>query len=415
MKILKPLIFPPLFLMIALSAPGFSQEKQVSGKPVKVTVDYKTPVMVSQFEIGVTYTGGGWEKGSPEILDQARQLIKDANIRFQNHHIFGWGAVNPEPDPGDYNWTSLDTRMNFIRSMGNATPVITFCGAPGWMKDYNPKAKYQIEIRVRDSNVGEFAALCKKVALRYPDVVYFQIWNEFKGYWVNKKLDYKRFTDFYNAVYDSVKKARPDAKIGGPYLPMGGGSIEQWDQEVVEYWRDNCHGADFFTFDGWLEGWPPGGHTEEWMMGKTDYFGNLVERYKGMVNMPVWISEYYAGSSKNPDFTAANFASTYCSSLKSGARMALLWGTGLGQLFVRSAPNEAPKPTPQYYVVKAFNTYFGPGTQIFKTQSSSVNVDVLASKDKIMLINKLPDSVTVNLNRKKIQLRGYEVSVVDSH
>ena len=150
-------------------------------------------------------------------------------------------------------------------------------------------------------------------------------------------------------------------------------------------------------------------------MSRTRFFGDLVKEFQTMTELPVWISEFYGGRSKNPQFTAANHASCYYHALQSGAHLALLWdGVGLGQLFTRTQTAEGGQPTPHYLVVQAFNQYFGPGTQLYETKSSSDDIEVLASRAKILLINKRPDSVRVRLEGKEFSLAGYEVRVLDA-
>ena len=56
---------------------------------------------------------------------------------IQNQHIMGWGGGNPEPSPGEYDWGSLDTRVEMMRRTG-ARMVITLCCAPDWMKGGEP-------------------------------------------------------------------------------------------------------------------------------------------------------------------------------------------------------------------------------------------------------------------------------------
>jgi hypothetical protein len=390
-----------------------SSASQTPAQDVTVAIDYQVPSVVSELEIGVTHTQAMWESGHADAVARVKKGLEEAGIRYQNQHIMGWGANNPEPSPGAYSWSSLDRRLDLIRSMAHTAGVITFCTAPGWMKaggkDWN------MEERVADEHVQDFADLCRAVALRYPDVEYFQIWNEFKGYWTKGGRDVERFTVLYNAVYDAVKAARPEAKIGGPYLSMGGRDLSANDRQVLDYWRQHSRGADFLTFDGWLEGWPPGGKTEDWMMGRTRFFGDLVKEFQTMTEQPVWISEFYGGRSKNPQFTAANHASCYYHALQSGARLALLWdGVGLGQLFARTQTAEGGRPTPHYFVVQAFNQHFGPGTQLYQAKSSSDDIEVLASRAKIMLINKRPESVAVHLECGGLTLAGYEVRVLDA-
>ena len=385
---------------------------------VIVSVKKKQKIMTSNFEIGVTHTHVRWETGHPDTVKRIYKQLGEA-IRFHNQHITHWGVGEDLMlAPGVYNWDSLDYRMNIIRSIDNSIPIITFCGAPTWMKDHNPNVRWQVEARVRDENVPDYAGLCKQVALRYPDVEYFQVWNEFKGYDDGKK-DVERFTVFYNAIYDSVRTVRPNIFIGGPYIPLRDpeNDLTEHDIDVVNYWLANSRGADFFTYDGWLEGWPPGGRTDEWMMKGTDYFGKISRQFNLMSNMPVWVSEFYGAQVRNkPDFFAASHASCYLHSLLAGVQMVLLWdAVGLGQLFTRfNTDGSGGQPTPHYEVVKAFNQYFRQGTPICKTESSSELVEVLASPVKTMLINKSPNPQTVSVNRVVISLDIYEVKVIDT-
>lgn len=403
------LIFVPVLFS------GCDQKNQSPGniEKIKITVDFSSPDIVSNFEIGLTHTHNMWENGDQQAVDRVKKFIVEAGIRYQNQHIMGWGANNPEPSPGQYDWASLDHRIDLIRSMDNTIPVITFCTAPGWMKTSDKD--WNMNDRVADDHIGDFANLCKEIVLRYPDINNFQIWNEFKGYWIGDHLDYTRFTVLYNAVYDAVKSVKPDVNIGGPYLPMGGKDLTPDMQEVIHYWLENKHGAEFFTFDGWLEGWPPGGHTEEWMMSRTDFFGRLVDKFENSMSLPIWISEYYGGRNDDPEFTAANFASTYYHSLRSGTRLALLWdGMGFGELFSDTKTSTGGEPTLHYNVVKAYNEYFGSGTQLYKVESSSNNIEVLASQEEIILINKRQDSVSIDLNGYGLSLRPYEVRLMNT-
>jgi len=376
---------------------------------VTVEVDLSVPDLISNFEIGLTHTQNRWYSGHSVAVKRVKGLLEDGRVRYQNTHIMGWGPGNPNPEPGVYSWGSLDSRMNVIRSMAGVVPVITFCTAPGWMK--RSGEDWNMEDRVADEHFEDFAELCRLVALRYPDVEYFQVWNELKGF----NRDIIKFTEMYNLIYNAVKEVRPDAKIGGPYINISGLDFGKGYRDNAKYWNDNKSGAEFFTYDAWLEGWPPGGRTEEWMMGRTSIFGDYTKQFREVVDLPQWISEIYPGRNDNREFVAANYASTYYHSLRSGVRMALLWdGGGLGELFSGTGSADGGQPTLQYFVVKAFNNYFGPGTQLYSAKSSSKDVEVMASAKKVMLINKLPKSLLVNLNGKELQLKAYEVLVLDN-
>jgi hypothetical protein len=76
-----------------------------------ITADRSCPTMMSRLALGVTHaqysldSGGDWE-----IVAEAKDLLQ-SSCRYQNQHIMGWGALNPNPEPGIYRWGSLDRRI----------------------------------------------------------------------------------------------------------------------------------------------------------------------------------------------------------------------------------------------------------------------------------------------------------------
>jgi hypothetical protein len=276
------------------------------------------------------------------------------------------------------------------------------------------------DARVKDEYVNDYADLCKKAALRYPDVKYFQVWNELKGYWNDSmnNWDYVRFTNFYNAIYEAVKSVRPDALLGGPYYSFDAvPEPEEW--EVIDYWFKNKHGADFACFDGWIAGYPPSGDIseEKRKMSLTDYFGKIAGQFRSRTDLPIWISEFYGGWSGNPQFTAANHASCYLHALLSGVSVVLLWGPSEQEwnyLFTNTENENGGEPSPHYEVVKIFNNYFGPGTKLYKSSSASQDIEVLASGNNTFLINKLDQNITISLNGDKIMLKSYECRLFEA-
>lgn len=401
----------------------------------QVSVDLTNPLLISNFEIGCTHTHYYWEYGDPTAVTRAKNLLINGHVDFQNQHIMGWGAGNPEPSPGTYSWSTLDHRINdvILAMSPNSIPVITFCTAPGWMKH---TTDWIMDARVVDEHVADFADLCKKVAQRYPQVHYFQVWNELKGYWSGSNWDYVRYTTLYNAVYDAVKSVHPDAKIGGPYIVIQGDGavtigrsgtdtyspIRSQDWTVINYWLANKHGADFFCYDYSLIDYHDGlSYTEAEKMQLTHFFGSVVAQIRAVdANLPIWISEFYGGMNSDPlsTFTAANHASCYYHCLINDASLALVWNPEQGEianpLFTDTATSSGGQPTPHYYVVSAFNNYFYPGTQIYRATSSTANLEALAALDKTLLINKSSSAVTVTLDHNDIGLNGYEVKVVNT-
>jgi len=406
----------------------------------QVTVDLTKPLVVSSFKIGTTHTSNFWEWGDSTAVARAKNLLVDGYVNFQNQHIMGWGVGDPQPlEGGAYSWSNLDARIDLITTMSpHSVPIITFCTAPGWMKTgTQPGNEWDMYQRVADEHVTDFANLCAAVALRYPQVQYFQVWNEMKGYSAGDG----RYTTMYNAVYDAVKAVRPAAKLGGPYVPIQGDGaitigrsgtdtyspIRSQDWTAINYWLANKHGADFICFDYWLIDWhDTNSYTEAEKMLLTHFFGDVVAQIRAKdANLPIWISEFYGGMvghrvTGDPlsVFTAANHASCYYHSLINGADLALVWDPMEGEianpLFTNTSDSTGGQPTPHYNVVKAFNTYFPPGTQVYRTTSSTANLEVLGSLNKTMLINKSSSPVTATLDHNDISLTGYEVKVVNT-
>jgi len=424
----------------------------------QVTVDLAKPLIVSSFEVGTTYTHGPtqgisfkqwWEAGNTTAVANAKSLLVNGNVDFQVVPLMGWGSRNPEPSLGVYDWTDLNSRIGTMTSMSNHTvPVITFCTAPGWMKVSStggPGSDWNMDERVADEHVADFAELCKQTAIHFPQVQYFQVWNEMKGYWSPSmnNWDYIRYTTLYNAVYDAVKSVRPDAKIGGPYIAIQGdggwtvgksGSdvyspIGSKDWTVINYWLANKHGADFFCYDYWLIDWhdySANTYTEAEKMQLTHFFGDVVAQIRAVEpNLPIWISEFYGGFVGNFDngdplsvFTAANHASCYYHCLINDADLGLIWNPEQGEianpLFTDTRYSSGGLATPHYNVVKAFNNNFYPGTQIYRTTTSTANLEALAALGKTLLINKSSSPVTATLDHNDISLTGYEVKVVNT-
>ena len=403
----------------------------ISAQDVTVNIALKNPVTVSRFKIGVTYTSGFWEYGNQTAVNNAKNLLVKG-ISFQNQHIMGWGAGDPEPQPGVYSWKDLDHRVELMQSIG-APAIITFCTAPGWMKGSDD---WSMEKDVEDAHFQDFTNLCARIASRYPDVKYFQVWNEMKGFW-NTSLnnwDYVRYTNLYNMVYDAVKLVRPDAKIGGPYIPIqGDGGIEigksgrdtyktigDKDWQVIDYWLKNKNGADFFCFDySLIDYHDTNTYTFSEKMKLTKYFGLILEQLSQKTDLPIFISEFYGGDDKSDEqFTAANHASCYLHAILNNASAALIWNPQEGEidnyLFTKTDVPAGGQPSAHYYVVEEINHWFSNGTVLYNATSSSDDVEVLSSAEETMLINKTENMLTVNVNGQIEELNRYEVKFLNT-
>ena len=390
--------------------------------------------MVSNFQAGVTHTQYSLDSwGDKAAIQRAKVMLKEGT-HFQNQHIMGWGAPNPEPSPGVYDWSRLDERLKIIRDSGG-TPVITLCGAPDWMKggQVGKTDWTKLETAPLPEHYQDFANLAAQVARRYPDVLHFQVWNEMKGFWDAKtnNWNYQNYTRLYNLCYDALKAVNLQIKVGGPYLVIEGTGSEKGDWstekpirarqwEILDYWLKHKHGADFLTIDRGVKDFhDKNQYSDAELMALTPFFGDIISQLRAKTNLPIWWAEFYGASGPNRDYAAANYASCLLRSIQAGLNVALLWepqdagkAAFSGGLFSDTRKSDGGKPLPFYAVYKALHANFSKGTPLFKSQSTSPMVEALISDKHTLLINKSEASVTVEVEGRSSTLKAYEVKLL---
>ncbi|MHA7111663.1 T9SS type A sorting domain-containing protein [Sunxiuqinia elliptica] len=406
-------------------------------KTVNVEIDFTSPGYVSKYRAGLTHTQKSIDSwGNPAAISKAKLLL-DSVAHFQNQHLMGWGALNPWPDSTvvdseEWNWESLDNRINLIRET-NGEAVITLCACPSWM--HNPSKNGEtdwnaIEEAPTPDHYDDFAHLCAETARRYPDVRYFQVWNEFKGFYdVSKnRWGYETFTDMYNMVYDSLKAVNPDLLIGGPYMPMDSwssssfshpsnlrgvyGVVDQRALDGIKYWLTNKRGGQFITVDG--------GNDNKDGIWKNDSFKaaqkfvdiiNWIRQQPGGEDLPVWWSEWYAWPQdtylKNKaEYRNAIMAAGLIKSIMAGYANLMIWqpqGNTQGFSYPLGVWTDTEiagggQPTLFYETQKGLHNFFSEGTEIYKTTTSTADVvSVMVCDTAILLVNKLYESVKVNI------------------
>jgi len=419
------------------NGPGsVSQSTQAPSAHADVTIQVtpSTSAGVSNLQAGATMT----EKSKALTTDDGQQIMQ-SSLGMINLQMMGWGAENPEPSPGDYSWDSLDARVQIMKDSG-ATPMITFCGAPDWMKggDAGDTNWDNLDVAPLPAHYDDFARLAQQIAQRYPNVHYFQVWNEMKGFFNDSenRWNYEEYTSLYNKVYDAVKAVRPDAKIGGPYVVVTStatyataapaeDAIDSKAQDVIRYWLAHKHGADFIVVDG-----GPGTKDKVTSSGVKDEFAagqffadvnNWIRRQPGASNLPIGWAEWYPGSSQNWDNTDhfnAIMANDLIATIKSGAAYTLLWGVqgnSDGIALPEGIMTSKSKETPYAATSKAIKDAFPPGTKLVAaTVSHPESIAVLASSSKVLLVNKTGQSISVAVNGKVANLSAYQVSLLNA-
>ncbi|UXY26644.1 GH39 family glycosyl hydrolase [Streptomyces sp. HUAS TT20] len=399
---------------------------------------------------GFTHTQYSADEGSDSATRRVEDLLAKNGGLPQNQHIMGWGADNPEPVKGRYDFGALDRRIDFMRASG-ATPVITLCCSPDWMKggkagvDNTDWSQSALETAPTPDHYQDFADLAATVARRYPDVRHFIVWNEFKGFWNNGKgrWDHEGYTTMYNLVYKALKKVNKDIMVGGPYLVMDSvdprrtqdasttfrgawGAMDQRVLDAFDYWNTHKAGADFVVVDG-------SSYTNDDDMlpdefAATDKLTAVSEWVRRQTHdLPLWWAEYYVEPADGNDdrkgwsepHRVAVQATAMIAMVKGGADSGFYWnpeekkGTDCaGCLWTPTDGADGGKQLPMYDLVSRFGKAFGPGTRyetVSVAKDDVPNVRVLASDKAVLVVNTLDRTISAQVDGKRFDMQAYEV------
>lgn len=379
---------------------------------------------------GFTHTEFSADNGAARAVAAVQQAVAGQPM-VQNQHIMGWGAENPEPARGVYRFASLDDRINFIRATGGL-PVITLCCAPDWMKGGSPGQTdwNRLTAAPLPEHYADFAALSALIARRYPDVRYFMVWNEFKGFFdeETQRWDADSYTKLYNEVYEAVKVVNPLNRVGGPYIdmtsppsettehdsPLHGpwGTVDQRALDAFDYWLLHKRGADFVVVDGHA--------TAE--HGALDEFAALDKLsavslwVRTRTQLPLWWAEWYVEPTDSgwsgPQQTAVR-AAAMIEMVKSRVDTALYWNPPPGDddcvicLWTDTDSDGGGRPLPFLRVLQNFAKWFPPGTRLEEVNSPPT-VRVLAQPRMVVVVNTLDLPVTVLIDGRDERLEPYE-------
>lgn len=373
-------------LVASLALVSCSSGSETSSQPPSATQGSARAVDLSQgwswrpqpgpTELGVTHTQNSLDDTEP---DEARQrgtrILAGGGQEYQNHHLMGFGTLNPEPSPGQYDWESLDKRMELTEET-DGKAMLTLCCAPDWMKGGQAGQTdwSRLEKAPKPENYGDYAKLAAEAVTRYPQVDRVMVWNELKGFY-NKdenRWDYEAYTAFYNEVFRAVKAARPDVQVGGPYVvtnsvPAGSpdasdvtgpwGALDERPLDVLDYWIKNNAGADFIVVDGSTTNKGVQDAISPVDVGAQKY-AVVDDWIKQRTGLPIWWAEFYANvpagaeAGYDQQASAVSTLAAVSAMSRSGAGGALLWGPEgspdleYASLWSPATESDGAQPTP---------------------------------------------------------------------
>lgn len=388
------------------------------------------PEMTDWPRWGVTHTQFSADNDEAEAAAAAAGLLAREPM-LQNQHIMGWGAGNPEPMRGRFDFRDLDRRVKLMADT-RSIPVLTLCCAPDWMKGgAEGRTNWsKIEVAPQREFFDDFAELAATVAKRYPHVKHYMVWNEFKGFWNNShnQWDAEAYTDLYNRVYDALKKVNPEIQVGGPYVPIDThvnsrrpsdlkgpwGVVDKRSLTAIEYWLEHKKGADFIVVDGSSVTGDRGLVPDEFTaLGKFTAITKWLRERSG--NLPVWWSEWYVAPD-NVDWDEQHRTAVQAAAMiefaTSGAHTALYWNPQ------RRSGDDCPgclwqpgngQEMPMAGLLSGFTRWFHAGAELESVSVSDQRVRTLATANQMVMVNTTDTALSVNVDGKDFDLGPYEV------
>jgi Glycosyl hydrolases family 39 len=368
-----------LGLAACTSSGNPSPAPPASGDVAKKTIpfdgDWGWVKQPAKMDLGVTHTQDSLDDSEPDAARaRGMKILSNDGAVWQNIHLMGFGTLNPEPSPGEFDWDSLDKRMELVKDT-DGKAMLTLCCSPDWMKGGPDGATDwdKLEKAPVPEHYADFAKLAAAAVQRYPQVTRVLVWNELKGFYDEDKnrWDYEGYTQFYNEVYQAVKAVRPDVQVGGPYEVMTSlapdqatgsalkgdwGVADQRALDVVDYWLSHNVGADFIVLDGATS-------TQQKTKPATidqgsAKFADVDQWIRQRTQLPIWWAEFYSdlpdgvdGGPSAPASAASDLASI-AAMARSGSAGALKWGPqgskGLeyAALWTDSTEEDGGQPTP---------------------------------------------------------------------
>ncbi len=151
--------------------------------------------------------------GMHAVTDQNLPLVRELGVRFVRHTMY-WYLMENTDTPGQYDETQLrhwDQLLETCRTQGIIPVVVVHGNAPGAGWD------------TREASYERFARFLGDMARRFPDIRYWELWNEMDGAFtdlfgagradVTMRRRGELYAQMLRTVYPSVRAANPRAWV----------------------------------------------------------------------------------------------------------------------------------------------------------------------------------------------------------
>lgn len=200
----------------------------------------------------------GINEGWPTMLGELNDL-RDIGANTARMSV-PWNAV--QPNPGGFNWSSIDPVYNAMLAKG-IKPVVILTGAPCWATAgsgcgfaYPPSS----------AHLGSWGAFSAAVANRYPQALAIEVWNEANtSKFFHNAPKPAAYAGILKAAYQAIKLVKPQMTVlttGTAAHALNGPGQQRYDEFLREVYKQGAakQYSDGIAHHGYPGGGPEGDH-----------------------------------------------------------------------------------------------------------------------------------------------------------
>ena len=266
-RILRRIVVFSLSVLVAMlammqtaspAAEGASSQQHLSAVPYQLLATETYTVflpLVMQPDLRGIYSSWAVQFYGQLTAGTGFEYATAAGVRWIRLAV-AWSYIEPtNTTPDNYNWYSLDQSIAAARA-AKVNLVVTLGDNPSWAA---PTPNGPV------NNLNDFQQFAGAMAARYPDVQYWEIYNEPDNIY-NFGNQPAAYAAQLNAAYTAIKAANPDAKIvmGGVamdwFTDQGGGFARNFVNDLLTACTQPCFDVGNFHYYAVYRGkWEPYG------------------------------------------------------------------------------------------------------------------------------------------------------------